>query len=70
LTGQALRLNCQELRFPTPSFFDEIVKQILVERGAARLEIVGASSRGQELVDRAARNRGVEDRVAFLSAAA
>jgi hypothetical protein len=70
LTGQALRLNCQELRFPTPSFFDEIVKQILVERGAARLEIVAASTRGQELVERAATNRRVEGRIAFLSAAA
>jgi len=70
LGGRALRLNCQELRFATPSFFDEIVKQVLVERNAARLEIVAASSRGQELVERAARNRGVENRIAFLSAAA
>ncbi len=63
LTGQAVALDCSNLVVGSPSFFDEIVKQILVERHAATLDVVHASSRAQEHLERSATNRGVRARL-------
>jgi hypothetical protein len=63
LSGQTVVLDCRDLTISTPSFFDEIVKEVLVERNAAMLELVDADSRAQSHVSRAAENRGVSERV-------
>jgi hypothetical protein len=63
LSGQSVRLDSADLRFATPSLFDEVVKVVLVERRAERLELIDASPRAQNQIERAARNRVVGDRL-------
>ncbi len=63
LTGSRIVLNCAALALTSPSFVDELVKLLLVERDADVLEVVGASVRLQQLLKRAASNRGVPSRV-------
>jgi len=63
LSGQTVVLDCRDLAISTPSFFDEIVKEVLVERGAALLEVVDGDDRARSHVSRSAENRGVTDRV-------
>lgn len=63
LKGKAVVLDCSTLLVGTPSFMDEIVKQILKQRDAARLEVRAAPERARELLERAADNRGVRDRL-------
>lgn len=63
LTGQTVVLDCSHVVVGTPSFFDEIVKQVLVLRTASELEIAEASPRSSQLLERAAENRGVGDRL-------
>jgi hypothetical protein len=46
-----------------PSFVDELVKAVLVDRRGQRLVIKGAPDRTLELARRAAQNRGVIDRL-------
>lgn len=70
LTGITVALDCAELVAGTPSFLDEIVKEILVTRRADRLEIVGSSRRIATLADRAAVNREVADRLITMPRAA
>jgi hypothetical protein len=67
LAGQVVTLDCGRLLVATPSFFDEIVKQVLVVGGAARLDVLKPSQRARELVERAATNRGVSDRLSILA---
>lgn len=63
LTGQTILLDCAELVVGTPSFLDEMVKQILVLRQAAVLEVSGAPDRARDLLERAAANRSVHQRL-------
>jgi hypothetical protein len=63
LTSQSVQLDCSRLVVVTPSFCDEVVKQILVERNAATLDVHDASERARELLEQSAQNRGVRDRV-------
>jgi pyrrolidone-carboxylate peptidase len=63
LTGQTVMIDCSNVLVATPSFLDEIVKQILEQRNAATLEVAGAPGRAQALLERAAENRGVRDRL-------
>lgn len=63
LDTDTVTLDCSVVVVATPSFLDEIVKQVLVVRNAATLEVVGGPARPRELVERAARNREVHDRV-------
>lgn len=63
LAGQTVVLDCGRLLVPTPSFLDEVVKQVLEIRNAAYLEVVDASQRAQDLVSRSAANRGVSRRL-------
>lgn len=63
LSGESVALDCAELAVSTPSFLDEIVKEILVVRRAQLLDVVDASDRVRVLLERAAANRGVSERL-------
>jgi hypothetical protein len=63
LAGQRVTLDCRNLMIPTPSFLDEIVKQVLIERDAKLLELDHASLRARTLAERSAENRGVRQRL-------
>ncbi|MGH3100535.1 MAG: hypothetical protein ACRDPU_06065 [Thermoleophilia bacterium] len=56
-------VDCTALQASTPSFVDELVKAVLVDRHGRRLIIKGAPERTVELARRAAQNRGVADRL-------
>lgn len=61
--GNDVLLDCAHLLVGTPSFLDEILKQVLIERGADSLRVNDASERVQQLLERAATNRHVRDRL-------
>ncbi len=63
LSGQTVLVDCSRLLVGTPSFLDEIVKQVLEMRNAEALEVSGAPPRARDLLERSAVNRGVSDRV-------
>ena len=63
LSDVAVMLDCSALQASTPSFVDELVKAVLVERAAARLVLQGAPERTVELARRAAANHGVSERL-------
>ena len=63
LSGTAVLVDCSALQASTPSFVDELVKAVLVDRQGSRLRIVGAPERTVALARRAAENRGVADRL-------
>lgn len=63
LGGQTVLLDCSALVVSTPSFLDEIVKQVLVMRDADVLEVSGAPERAGTLLERAAENRSVRERI-------
>lgn len=63
LSGESVVLDCAGLAVSTPSFLDEIVKQVLVNRRARLFEVVDASHRVRVLLERAAANRGVSERL-------
>jgi len=56
-------LDCKALVISTPSFLDEVVKVVLVDRGADALDLVDANDRTRTHVMRAATNRGVAGKV-------
>jgi hypothetical protein len=70
MVGASVVLDCTGLVVGTPSFLDEIVKEVLVVRRADRLEVVGGSVRILALAEQAAANRGVADRLSVASRAA
>jgi len=70
LTGRAVLLDCTGLMVSTPSFLDELVKQVLVLRSAGVLDAHGASERTRTLLERAAENRNVADRLRVTPRAA
>lgn len=63
LSGKTVSLDCSRMIVGTPSFLDEVVKQVLELRGAKALEVNDAPERARELLERAAENRGVRDRL-------
>jgi hypothetical protein len=63
LSGTVVMVDCSALQASTPSFVDELVKAVLVDRGGNRLVIKAAPERTVELARRAAQNRGVLDRL-------
>ena len=63
LSGQTVLLDCANLLVGTPSFLDEVVKQVLQVRDAATLEASDAPNRVRDLLERSAANRGVRDRL-------
>ena len=63
LSGKTVSVDCSKMIVGTPSFLDEVVKQILELRGAEALEVNEAPERARALLERAAENRGVRDRL-------
>lgn len=63
LSGESVALDCSGLTVSTPSFLDEVVKEILVARRARLLDVLDASDRVRVLLERAAGNRGVGERL-------
>jgi hypothetical protein len=63
LFGTPVLVDCSALQASTPSFVDELVKTVLVDRRGSQLVINGAPERTVELARRAAQNRGVSDRL-------
>lgn len=68
LVGQRVALNCRELRSGSPSFADEIVRVVLVERQAAELVLVGAGERFAAYVRDSAGAHDVVDRLLVRAA--
>ncbi len=67
LTGADVLLDCRGIAIATPSFTDEVLKQILMERGARRLTVVHAPRRFTELLQRAAARLSVDERLEIVS---
>jgi len=65
LSAEDIVLDCSQTLVGTPSFLDEVLKQILVVRGARTLSVVSASPRAQDLLERSAENRNLRDRLMF-----
>jgi hypothetical protein len=63
LSGTVVMVDCSALQASTPSFVDELVKAVLVDRRGSHLVIKAAPERTVELARRAAQNRGVLDRL-------
>jgi hypothetical protein len=59
LSGISVVLDCKNLAVSTPSFLDEIVRQVLVERSADQLNVIDADERARDHVVRSADNRKV-----------
>ena len=68
LADAAVLLDCQDTAIATPSFTDEVLKQILVERRASSLTVVNAPRRFAELLLRAAVRLRIDDRLHIASA--
>ena len=56
-------LDCAQLKISTPSFLDECVKLVLVERNADALDLIDATERTQQQIERSANNRKVSTKV-------
>jgi hypothetical protein len=63
LHGEKVVLDSRALLSGTPSFADEMVKAVLVDRGADELIVVGANSDFASDLTDSARDHGVLDRV-------
>jgi hypothetical protein len=63
LAGAVVVVDCAALQASTPSFVDELVKVVLVERNAKLLRLVSAREPIAELARRAAAVRQVADRL-------
>lgn len=63
LSATDVLLDCAGMTVGAPSFLDELIKQVLVSRRAKSLEVVAAPERVRELLERAAANHGVEERL-------
>lgn len=63
LEDAAVQVDCRSLLSSAPSFVDETVKIILVQRKAARLILNAAPPRLAQLAMRAATNHNVGDRL-------
>lgn len=59
IAGQAVEIDFTPLRVPTPSFIDELLKILVVERGAAVARLKNANERAESLARQAAANRGI-----------
>jgi hypothetical protein len=63
LTGSPVALECSGLTISSPSFLDELIKQVLVLRNAESLDVLAAPGRTGTLLERAAQNRNVAARL-------
>ena len=69
LAGEELVVLCRDLASGSTSFADQLVKEVLEQRGASAIVLVGAPSRFVALVQESAQRRGVADRVRVSSGA-
>lgn len=69
LRGEDLVVLCRDLASASTSFADQLVKEVVEERGAAALVLVGAPDRFVQLVRESAARRGASDRVKVQSGA-
>lgn len=61
-------LNCRELLSGSPSFADEVVKQVLIDGQAAELVVLAAGDDFARYILESASLHGVQDRVAIRPA--
>jgi hypothetical protein len=62
LSESEIHVDCSQVEASAPSFVDEMVKILLVERDAAQVRLLSAPPRTREYAERSARNRGVDAR--------
>jgi hypothetical protein len=62
LSESEVQIDCSRVEASAPSFLDEMVKILLVEREAAQVRLLRAPQRTREYAERSARNRGVDAR--------
>jgi hypothetical protein len=62
LSESEIHIDCSLVEASAPSFVDEMVKILLVEREAAQVRLLSAPQRTREYAERSARNRGVDAR--------
>jgi hypothetical protein len=67
LAGLDVELVFDHNEVATPSFLDELVRQVLVDRQAESLRVVNASVRARKYLERAAMARDVSRRLSFDS---
>lgn len=63
ISGLLVEVDCGPLRAPSTSFVDELLKIVVVERGASLLRLTNASDRARALALRSAQNFDIVDRV-------
>jgi hypothetical protein len=63
LAHTRVRLDCRNMTVATPSFADEILKEVLLRRHAQHLDVTNAPGRFAELLERAAARLAVNERV-------
>ncbi|HEY0487276.1 MAG TPA: hypothetical protein VGD72_13605 [Mycobacteriales bacterium] len=68
LTGQQVTVLSRDLLSGSPSFADELVRELTVERNAASVVVVGAEPTFEQYVHEAARNHDVGTRVSTRDA--
>lgn len=66
LSDQVVVLDCRRVEVSTPSFFDEAIKEILVNRSASSIELLATSERARTQAARSAENRHVADKIRFV----
>lgn len=66
LTGYVVRLSFDETEAASPSFIDQLVKMVLEDRSAAKLEIVRPLDRNALQAESSAARRGVSDRLSVI----
>lgn len=69
LSGSHVVLYCRDLLSGSTSFADELVRTLIVARGARSVALVGAPARFAGHMHDSAKRRGVSDRVHEQSAA-
>jgi len=63
LEGADVLIDCRATAIATPSFVDELLKQILIERSARCLRVTNAPRRFADLLLRASTRLKVDDRL-------
>lgn len=63
MTGQSLKVVFSEGALGTPSFVDELVRLVLVDRNAALLSLENANERHKRIARESAAHFGVVDRL-------
>jgi hypothetical protein len=62
---QAVQVDCRELRLASETFISTLVVEVLVNRQAGRLAVLGLPDRSKGFATAAATQAGVGDRLSF-----